>query len=503
MKQPKTFSQYLADFIFSKKALTLKNQGTKKPNRNWHQIDLRGNGLLIKHCQNDLEAHLAYFIRNALENNDCVNKDDTGQITSYPGLYIRYLKHYLDLRLEVGTTSYGSKVGDIMQLVAQSFEFNLPLLGQLVDPDGATYYRFDYHQVKPTNMTIEQLAKVPDSELALGDLTIDLNHCEPILLSGVSGTGKTSALELLVAQMVLKLRHTDKYTPMLYIADPKFSDLKTYVDLISFKEWTQTAQTPAEIAFMLQDVVSNMNERYRAMQALPNAIGKTALDLGFAPQFLIIDEYSSLLASLGNSKPDKALKAQIEQSMTQLVQKARQASILVIISLQRASVDSGLTSNIRANCDLKILLGNSDATTTAMLFGSQADNSLPQINEIGGGYFLRANMQQPEKFYVPHFNLEQVVKAYQPTPRERIMTAGKLVDELLEEQDFNSSKLMQIKNELIKLTHLVKNNLVLTAINEALTATNQALKIEHYNEDIMLQIQYNLDRAGDRIVYDM
>lgn len=503
MKQAKTFSQHLADFIFSKKALTLKNQGIKKPNGNWHQIDLRGNGLLIKHCQNDLEAHLAYFVRQALENNNCVNKDATGQITSYPGLYIRYLKHYLDLRLEVGTASYGSKVGDIMQLVAQSFEFNLPLLGQLVDPDGATYYRFDYHQVKPTNMTIEQLAKVPDSELALGDLIIDLNHCEPILLSGVSGSGKTSALELLIAQMVLKLRHTAKYTPMLYVADPKFSDLKAYVDLISSKAWTQTAQTPAEIAYMLEKAVNNMNERYKAMQALPNAIGKTALDLGFAPQFLIIDEYSSLLASLGNSKPDKALKAQIEQSMTQLVQKARQASILVIISLQRASVDSGLTSNIRANCDLKILLGNSDATTTAMLFGSQADNSLPQINEIGGGYFLRSNMQQPEKFYVPHFNLEQVVKAYQPTPRERIMTAGKLVDELLEEQDFNSSKLMQIKNELIKLTHLVKNNLVLTAINEALNATNQALKIEHYNEDIMLQIQYNLDRAGDRIVYDM
>lgn len=503
MKQAKTFSQYLADFISNKKALTRKNQGTKKPNGNWHQIDLRGNGLLIKHCQNDLEAHLACFVRQALENNNCVNKDATGRIISYPGLYIRYYKHYLDLRLDVGSASYGTKVGDIMQLIAESSEFNLPLLGQLTDPDGATCYRFDFLQVNPTTMTVEQIAQVPDNELKLGNLIINLNHCEPILLSGVSGTGKTSALELLIAQMVLKLRHTDKYTPMLYVSDPKFSDLKTYVDLIGSNEWTQTAQTPAEIAFMLQDVVSNMNERYRAMQALPNAIGKTAVDLGFAPQFLIIDEYSSLLASLGNSKSDKAIKAQIEQSMTQLVQKARQASILVIISLQRASVDSGLTSNIRANCDLKILLGNSDATTISMLFGAQADNNLPQIDEIGGGYFLRSNMQHPEKFYVPRFNLTQVVKAYQPTPRERIMTAGKLIDQILEEQDFDSAKLMQIKNELTKLTHLVKNKLVLSAVNEALDATNQALTTGYYNEDLALQIQYNLDRAGDRIVYDM
>lgn len=502
-KQANTFSQYLDNFISGKIALTLKNQGTKRPNGNWHQIDLRGNSLIIKHCANDLEAHLAHFVRQALETSNCVNTDAAGRIISYPGLFIRYYKHYLDLRLDVGTANYGSKVGDIMQLIAESSEFNLPLLGQLTDPDGATCYRFDFSQVKPTNMTIEQIGKVPDSELELGNLIINLNHCEPILLSGVSGTGKTSALELLIAQMVLKLRRTDKYTPMLYVADPKFSDLKTYVDLISSKQWTQTAQTPAEIAFLLEKAVNNMNERYRAMQALPNAIGKTAIDLGFAPQFLIIDEYSSLLASLGNSKPDKAIKAQIEQSMTQLVQKARQASILVIISLQRASVDSGLTSNIRANCNLKILLGNSDATTTAMLFGSQANNNLPQINEIGGGYFLRGNMQQPEKFYVPYFNLEQVVKAYQPTPRERIMTAGKLVDELLEEQDFDLEKLIQIKNELTRLTHLLKNKLVLTAVNEALDATNQALTTGYYNEDLTQQIQYNLDRAGDRIVYYM
>jgi len=62
MKQANTFSQYLDNFISGKIALTLKNQGTKRPNGNWHQIDLRGNGLIIKHCSSDLEAHLARFL---------------------------------------------------------------------------------------------------------------------------------------------------------------------------------------------------------------------------------------------------------------------------------------------------------------------------------------------------------------------------------------------------------------------------------------------------------
>ena len=495
-------NNFFDNLISNKMALRLRNQGTKVPTGAWHQIDLRGNGLLIKHCKSDLEAHLAHFMRKALESNGCYNTDDNGQPVSYPGLFIRYYKHYIDLRLDVGTASYGNKVGDLMRSIAESSEFHLPLLGQLTDPDGATCYRFDLQQAKPTNMTVEQIARVPYNRLDLGDLIIDLNHCEPILLSGVSGTGKTATLELLIAEIVPKL-DSNRSNPMLYVADPKFSDLKAYVDLIAPENARHVAQTPAEIAQMLEQAVDSMNERYKAMQALPNSIGKTALDLGFAPQFIIIDEYSSLLASLGSDKVDKTIKSRIESCLTQLTQKARQASILVIISLQRASVDSGLTSNIRANCDLKILLGNSDATTTAMLFGSQTGTNLPQINQVGGGFYQRSNMPMPEQFFVPDFDLEKVIKAYQPTPRQHIMAAGRLIDQLLEKHEYDSEKLTQIKNELTTLTHSVNDESVLSAVNTGLNATNHALVQGKYDENIMIEIQHNLDRAGDRIVYIM
>lgn len=495
-------NNFLDNLIRNKLALRLRNQGTQVPTGKWHQIDLRGNGLIIKHCRNDFEAHLARFMRQAIENNHCYATDTNGYPVNYPGLYIRYYKHYIDLRLDVGTASYGNKVGNLMQSIAESSEFHLPLIGQFTDPDGGTCYRFDFRQVQPTVMTVEQIAHLPYNMLSLGALTVDLSHCEPILLSGVSGTGKTATLELLIAEIVSKL-DSDRSNPLLYVADPKFSDLKSYVELIATKSHYQTAQTPAEIAAMLQQAVNSMNERYRAMQALPSSIGKTALDLGFAPQFVIIDEYSSLLASLGSSKEDKAIKAKIEGAMTQLTQKARQASILVIISLQRASVDSGLTSNIRANCDLKILLGNSDNTTISMLFGSQADTNLPQVNQVGGGYYLRSNMPMPEQFFVPAFDLAKVIRAYQPTPRQRIMTAGRLIDQLLEKQAFDPEKLKQIKNELTRLTHSVNDKSILSAVSAGLTAINCALAQGKYDENIMIEIQHNLDRAGDRIVYIM
>lgn len=495
-------NNFLDNLIRNKLALRLRNQGTQVPTGKWHQIDLRGNGLIIRHCSSYLEAHLARFMRQAIENSHCYNTDDNGQPVSYPGLYIRYYGHYIDLRLDVGTANYGNKVGELMQSIAESSEFHLPLIGQFTDPDGGTCYRFDFRQVQPTVTTVEQIARIPYNRLDLGNLIIDLNHCEPILLSGVSGTGKTATLELLIAQIVPKL-DSSMYSPMLYVADPKFSDLKSYVELIAAKSHYQTAQTPAEIATMLEQAVDSMNERYKAMQALPNSIGKTALDLGFATQFIIIDEYSSLLVSLGSSKEDKTIKARIENCMTQLVQKARQASILVIISLQRASVDSGLTSNIRANCDLRILLGNSDATTTAMLFGAQAGTNLPRINQVGGGYYLRSNMQMPEQFYVPDFDLAKVIKAYQPTPRQHIMTAGRLIDQLLEKQAFDPQKLRQIKNELTILTRSVNDKSVLSAVNASLDAVNHALAQDKYDENIMIEIQHNLDRAGDRIIYTM
>ena len=495
-------NNFLDNLISTKTALRLKNQGTKVPTGNWCQIDLRGNGLVIKHCRNDFEAHIARFMRQAIENNHCYTTDTNGYPVSYPGLYIRYYTQYLDLRLDTGTANYGDKVGNLMQLIAESSEFHLPLLGQLTDPDGATCYRFDRCVAAPLSMSVEQLSHIPYDKLDLGNLTIDLNHCEPVLLSGVSGTGKTATLELLIAEIIPKL-YTSRYSPMLYVADPKFSDLKDYVVAIAPQASYQVAQTPIEIANMLDEAVKNMNERYQAMQTLPDSIGKTALDLGFAPQFIIIDEYSSLLASLGNNKYDKEIKSEIESCMTQLVQKARQASILVIISLQRASVDSGLTSNIRANCDLRILLGNSDATTTAMLFGAQAGTNLPRINQVGGGYYLRSNMQMPEQFYVPDFDLAKVIKAYQPTSRQHIMAAGRLIDQLLEKHEYDSEKLTQIKNELTTLTHSVNDESVLSAVNTGLNATNHALVQGKYDENIMIEIQHNLDRAGDRIVYIM
>lgn len=483
-------------------ALRLRNQGTRVPAGAWHQIDLRGNGLVFKHCRNDFEAHLAHFMRQALENNQCYNTGGNGLPISYPGLFIRYYKHYIDLRLDVGTASYGNKVGNLMQSIAESSEFHLPLLGQLTDPDGGTCYRFDLRQAKPTVMTVDQIVGVPYNELCLGELIIDLNQCQPILLSGVSGTGKTATLELLIAEIVPKLDSSGS-NPLLYVADPKFSDLKAYVDLIARENARHVAQTPAEIAAMLEQAVDTMNERYKAMQALPNSIGKTALDLGFAPQFLIIDEYSSLLASLGSSKEDRAIKSRIESCLTQLTQKARQASILVIISLQRASVDSGLNSNIRANCDLKILLGNSDTTTTAMLFGAQAGNNLPQVNQVGGGFYERSSMQIPEQFYVPDFDIGKIIKAYQPTPRQHIMAAGRLIDQLLEKHEYDPQKLRQIKKELTTLTHSVDDKSVLNAVNAGLAAVSHAQDLGKYDEDAMLEIQYNLDRAGDRIVYIM
>ncbi|MCX8737703.1 hypothetical protein [Lactobacillus sp. B4026] len=104
---------------------------------------------------------------------------------------------------------------------------------------------------------------------------------------------------------------------------------------------------------------------------------------------------------------------------------------------------------------------------------------------------------------MPDFDLAKVIKAYQPTPRQHIMTAGRLIDQLLEKQAFDPQKLNQIKNELTMLTHSINDKSVLNAVNASFDAVNHALALGKYDENIMIEIQHNLDRAGDRIVYIM
>ena len=240
----------------------------------------------------------------------------------------------------------------------------------------------------------------------------DLAQAPHMLVAGTTGSGKSVLINAILLSFLLK------YTPSelrLVIIDPKIVEFTLYIDIPHLITPVVT-DMPSEALPALSWCVAEMERRYQLMNffrvrkiaefnqklADAEAMGKPLLDplwdandsLSQTPPKLkplplivvVVDEYADLVMQIG--KP-------VEELVVRLVQKARAASIHLIIATQRPSVDviTGLIkSNVPSRAALKVkdkinsrtvldasgaeeLLGNGD-----MLFVPPASNDMIRVH---------------------------------------------------------------------------------------------------------------------------
>lgn len=188
-----------------------------------------------------------------------------------------------------------------------------------------------------------------------------LPHC---LISGNSGSGKSYQLYEIISE-------AKKITDLIFICDGKNDELTLYSKEI-FKIKNIYSEESA-INKAVKSVEKEMNERFRIRQESNKIIN-------FKPLFLIIDEYTSLKLTM-----EKKEYNSLEQSIKNLILKARSANIHLIISLQRASSEN-MNLDIRDNCSLKIGLGNLSVENYKMIFNETIEKENLKHKEIGQGY---------------------------------------------------------------------------------------------------------------------
>lgn len=193
-----------------------------------------------------------------------------------------------------------------------------------------------------------------------------------LLVVGGTGSGKT----YLVNSLLLTYLNSGS---ILYIADPKSSDLATLGKIINVK---RTATTENEIAKLLREANEEMESRYRTYFADESSFGKTWRDItNLKPLVLVFDEFAAF-ASVSNSKVNK----EVQNYLFNLILKGRQAGIEVIMIMQRPDANL-LNGNIRDQFGVRIGLGNMTDDGRKMLFGS-VDMEYKTIQNIGGGYIM-------------------------------------------------------------------------------------------------------------------
>ena len=186
---------------------------------------------------------------------------------------------------------------------------------------------------------------------------VNINDYPHFLISGSSGSGKSYFMNLLVIQAIVKGWEV------------VILDLKRSYGL--YKGFTDYCVEIDDIIDKLHYIESEMASR---MQKLESELDKNpralAIDIGYKPMIVVLEEYISLQASL-----DKKKKEELERIVKNISVLARQSNIHLMIVLQSAGTDN-IQSSTRNNLT-KVLLGNAQSNILNATFGNGVD--IPNI----------------------------------------------------------------------------------------------------------------------------
>ncbi|MCL6222074.1 cell division protein FtsK [Streptococcus dysgalactiae subsp. equisimilis] len=223
-----------------------------------------------------------------------------------------------------------------------------------------------------------------------------------VLLAGSTKSGKTVMIENLVAQY-LRLGSKVK------LLDPKKGELSWLVgkkleDRLGYKV---VYNSPFQIAGALREAVEEMNRRFQVMADNPDIYISKGKVLSWAdvkgnyPLVIVLDEGIAFKTEAETTKEGKQAYQEAMSNLGSLLVKSRQASIEVIVGLQRASSDF-IPTYMRQNFGTALLLGSTtaDSDSCRMMFSSQDIDY--KTCGIGTGYIqIDGVIPQPRYVEVP------------------------------------------------------------------------------------------------------
>lgn len=207
----------------------------------------------------------------------------------------------------------------------------------------------------------DKLLEIPLGKAVNGAMrTFDLSRMPHLLVAGSTGSGKSVAVNGIIASILMKAR-PDQVKFMM--VDPKMVELSVYNDIPHLL--IPVVTNPRKAARALQKVVDEMEKRYELFSKIGvrNIAGYNARveannaqsdfkEIPLPLIVVIVDELADLMM---------VASKEVEDAIIRLGQKARAAGIHMILATQRPSVDviSGL---IKANVPSRIAFAVSSGT---------------------------------------------------------------------------------------------------------------------------------------------
>ncbi|RSJ26266.1 DNA translocase FtsK [Streptococcus intermedius] len=275
---------------------------------------------------------------------------------------------------------YDSKANQLGSLLSSSVSLELE---EMIEYTNSVMYIFPKSAEK--RLTWEdtlQTEKLTISE----NVGFQLGSPPHVLLAGSTKSGKTVLIENLVAQYLT-------LGAEIKLLDPKNGDLSWLVgkkleDRLGYKV---VYNSPFQIAGALREAVEEMNRRFQVMADNPDTYISKGKVLSWAdvkgnyPLVIVLDEGIAFKTEAETTKEGKQAYQEAMSNLGSLLVKSRQASIEVIVGLQRASSDF-IPTYMRQNFGTALLLGSTtaDSDSCRMMFSSQDIDY--KTCDIGTGY---------------------------------------------------------------------------------------------------------------------
>ncbi|PMR65043.1 cell division protein FtsK [Streptococcus intermedius] len=221
----------------------------------------------------------------------------------------------------------------------------------------------------------KKLLEIPLGKAVNGSVrTFDLAKMPHLLVAGSTGSGKSVAVNGIIASILMKARPDEVKFMMV---DPKMVELSVYNDIPHLL--IPVVTNPRKASRALQKVVDEMENRYELFSKVGarNIAGYNAKVAEYNSQseykqvplpliVVIVDELADLMM---------VASKEVEDAIIRLGQKARAAGIHMILATQRPSVDviSGL---IKANVPSRIAFAVSSGTDSRTILDENGAEKL-------------------------------------------------------------------------------------------------------------------------------
>lgn len=298
---------------------------------------------------------------------------------------------YIKVELEKLAGMY--EIDRLKEDINSSFRKSLSqyaVVSSMITQDGL-FYKFVLEDVATDKtwrpVTFEDL-QAKNHEIKLqNDLIINLADSPHIIIWGKSGSGKSTVLIAIIAQLLTSG------------ADLRIIDGKTEFSALSEFYPSEKIVNDISVMFeMLYEVVEEIKKRQKIVAdgvRKYQKMGLRAYDLGLKPIVVLADEIGSIVASL-----DSKQKKEFMGLFTQIVQKGRSVSVFAIVATQSPKVETTLSSDIRQQFATKILLGSANGDIQRMAFDGEIATK-GSTERFRGYYMSDGKTEQPMMYYVP------------------------------------------------------------------------------------------------------